>query len=226
MPNILVVEDEAAMRKGLKDNLEAEEYTVDTAPDGKTGLEKLLDGSYDLVVLDVMLPKLSGFDLLKQARAKGITVPVILLTAKSEEIDKVVGLELGADDYLTKPFSLREFLARVKAILRRSGQIQGGPGKAVFGEVAVDLAACSVERNGKAVAMTSREFEVLKFLWQHRNEVVSRDLLLTKVWGYDESISTRTVDNFIVRIRRKIEADPSEPKFLLTIHGTGYKLIA
>jgi DNA-binding response OmpR family regulator len=226
MPRILIVEDEAPMRNGLRDNLEVEGYDVDVAAEGTTGLEKLLKNTYDLVILDVMLPHLSGFDILRRVREKGFTTPVIMLTAKGEEIDKVLGLELGADDYVTKPFSLRELLARVKAILRRAEQGGGGATSLmVLGELHVDFTTYNATLRGEAVEMTPREFELLKFLWEHRNQTVSRDQLLTNVWGYNEPVSTRTVDNFILKLRQKIEEDPAHPKHILTMHGTGYKLV-
>jgi DNA-binding response OmpR family regulator len=227
MSRILIIEDDPTMQTGLRDNLEFEEYEVDIVDNGKAGLERLLAQPYDLVVLDVMLPQMSGFDVLKNARAKGITTPVIMLTAKGEEIDKVLGLEMGADDYITKPFGLRELLARVKAVLRR---YEGGPASAPastvsLGNAEIDFHAYTATRSGKPVTMTPKEYDVLKFLWQHRNQVVSREQLLTNVWGYDETISTRTIDNFILKLRQKIEEDPSHPKHILTIHGSGYKLI-
>lgn len=227
MPKILLVEDEPQMQRGVKDNLEFEGYEVDVAGDGKSGLQKLLDNSYDLVLLDVMLPHMSGFDVCKKAREKGIATPIVMLTSKGEEIDKVLGLELGADDYITKPFGLRELLARVKAVLRRTeGSAGVATDKMVLGNVEVNFATYNASRAGEAIQMTPKEFEILKFLWQHRNKAVSRDQLLTNVWGYDESVSTRTVDNFILKLRQKIEEDPAHPKHILTLHGLGYKLIA
>jgi DNA-binding response OmpR family regulator len=170
-------------------------------------------------------PGMSGFDILRKAREKGVATPVIMLTAKGEEIDKVLGLELGADDYMTKPFSLRELLARAKAVLRRAdGTGEAGHVMRVS-DFEADFTAYTAKRSGMKVNMTPKEFEILKFLWQHRNQVVSRDQLLTNVWGYDESISTRTVDNFILKLRQKIEDDPAHPKHIITMHGTGYKLI-
>jgi len=225
MAKLLLVEDEPQMLRGLADNFEEEGYSVDTASDGQSGLDKILRNSYDLIVLDVMLPILSGFDILKRAREKGVRTPVIMLTAKGEEVDTVVGLELGADDYITKPFSLRELLARVKAVLRRSDRQEGANERMVIAGIEVDFVHLSAVRDGIAVAMTPKEFDVLKFLWEHRNTVVSRDQLLTNVWGYAASVTTRTVDNFIVRLRQKIEAEPSHPRFIITIHGTGYKLL-
>ncbi len=225
MADIIVVEDEPQMLTGLRDNLEAEGYAVDGAGDGKEGLRKILENTYDLIILDVMLPQMSGFDVLKKVRENGIGTPVIMLTARGEEIDKVLGLELGADDYITKPFSLRELLARVKAVLRRR---EGGPAfqtRMMLDDVQVDFSAYTATKGAESLTMTPKEFEVLKFLWLHKNTVVSRDQLLTNVWGYDESVSTRTVDNFIVRLRQKLEADPAHPRHIITIHGTGYKLV-
>jgi len=225
---ILIVEDELNMRLGLKDNLEFEGYEVETAADGAEGLAVATESTFDLIVLDVMMPKMSGFDVCKQLRTKGITTPIILLTAKGEEIDKVLGLELGADDYITKPFSLRELLARIKAILRRSEsapQKSGIDQPVLIGKLEVTFATYSVSCNGKDVQMSPKEIDVLRYLWENRNKAVSRDDLLNNIWGYDENPTTRTVDNFIVRIRQKIEADPNHPKIILTIHGVGYKLI-
>jgi DNA-binding response OmpR family regulator len=225
MARILLVEDEPKMQRGLRDNLEFEGHEVTVQGDGSSGLQTLLHESFDLVILDVMLPQMSGFDVVRKSREKGIRTPILMLTAKGEEIDKVLGLELGADDYVTKPFSLRELIARVNALLRRA--IPGGPGDTMMklGDVIVNFAIYIGSKNGKEFSMTPKEFEILKYLWQHRNETVSRDDLLTNVWGYDESISTRTVDNFVLKIRQKIEDDPAHPKIVITIHGTGYKLI-
>lgn len=228
MKRILIVEDELNMRLGLKDNLEFEGYEVETAADGAEGLAVATESTFDLIVLDVMMPKMSGFDVCKQLRTKGITTPIILLTAKGEEIDKVLGLELGADDYITKPFSLRELLARIKAILRRSEstpQKSGIDQPVLIGKLEVTFATYSVSCNGKDVQMSPKEIDVLRYLWENRNKAVSRDDLLNNIWGYDENPTTRTVDNFIVRIRQKIESDPNHPKIILTIHGVGYKLI-
>lgn len=226
MPKILVVEDEPEMQKGLRDNLKYEGYDVEVVGDGEKGLKKILEASHDLILLDVMLPQMSGFDICRKAREEGITTPIIMLTARGEEIDKVLGLEIGADDYVTKPFSLRELLARVKAVLRRK---EGGPSlgdvKVKIGELEVDFHSYVAVRRGKSIDMTSKEFEVLKYLWKNKNRVVTRDALLTDVWGYDETISSRTVDNFVVKLRQKIETSPSKPRHIITFHGTGYKLI-
>jgi len=226
MTKILLVEDEPKMQRVIKDNLELEGYDVAVVGDGATGLQKILDNSYALVLLDVMLPGLSGFDVCRKAREKGVATPVIFLTAKGEEIDKVLGLELGADDYITKPFGVRELLARTKAVLRRvEGAADGPAAKLKFDSIEIDFKKYTASRGGVTLQMTPKEFETLKFLWEHRNQSVSRDQLLTNVWGYDESLSTRTIDNFILKLRQKIEEDPSHPKHILTIHGLGYKLV-
>ncbi len=225
MSRILIVEDELNMRKGLKDNLEFEGYDVDTAEDGEAGLNKILTNDYNLVVMDVMMPKISGFDVCKTIRKKGITTPVILLTAKGEEIDKVLGLELGADDYVTKPFSLRELLARIKAILRRGENFTFNEGLIKIGKLEVDFSSYSAKEENDDVQMSSKEFDILNYFWKNRNKTVSRDNLLNEIWGYDETPTTRTVDNFILKLRQKIENDPNHPKIIITIHGVGYKLI-
>lgn len=226
MTTILIVEDEPAMQLGLKDNLEIDGYAVDVASDGLEGLEKINRGHYDLVLLDVMLPKLSGFDVCKSARSSGAAMPIIMLTARGEEIDKVLGLELGADDYMTKPFSVRELLARVKAHLRRSKStpLKESEGLAI-GRIKIDFNAFRAEENGVEVKLSHKEFEILSFLHQKKNLVVTRYDLLENVWGYQEQPTTRTVDNFIVRLRQKVEINPNQPKVILTVHGTGYKLV-
>lgn len=226
--SILIVEDEPNMRLGLKDNLEFEGYSVDLAEDGAEGLDKILKKPYDLIIMDVMMPKMSGLDACKKAREAGIEAPILLLTAKSEEVDKVVGLELGADDYVTKPFSLRELLARIKAILRRIA-LKKEPSKTTeikIGRLTVNFDTyTSHDANGQ-VRMSHKEYAILQYLLGRKNETVSRYDLLEKVWGYEESPTTRTVDNFIVKLRQKVEADPNDPHIILTVHGTGYKLIS
>ena len=211
MSKILIIEDEPNMRMGLKDNLEFEGYDVDIADDGETGLNKIIDNDYSLVLLDVMLPKMSGFDVCKTVRKKGLTTPIILLTAKGEEIDKVLGLELGADDYVTKPFSLRELLARIKAVLRRKEDFKGGDSKSKIlkiGNLDINFSSYSAFEDGSPIQLSHKEFEILNHLWKHRNSTVSRDNLLSEIWGYDENPTTRTVDNFILKLRQKIERDP------------------
>jgi DNA-binding response OmpR family regulator len=225
MTRILIVEDEPNMVAGLRDNFEFEGYDVITAPDGVAGLERALNEAPDLVILDVMMPRMSGLDVCKQLKTKRPSVPIIMLTARGQEVDKVVGLELGADDYVTKPFSIRELLARVKAVLRRSKTAPKEQEKYSFGEVEVNLKSCQVSRSGKELEFSSKEFELLKYFLFHPGEALSRDRLLEDVWGYDRFPTTRTVDAHIVRLRQKVEPKPEEPRFILTVHGTGYKFV-
>lgn len=223
MIRLLVVDDEPSMLMGLKDNLEFEGYHVSTASDGVEAYALLKSELFDLVVMDVMMPGMSGFDVCKKLRADGNPTPVLLLTARGQEMDRVLGLELGADDYLTKPFSLRELLARIKAVLRRTRPIESS--SLVIGLLTVDFSRQTAVRNGEAIALTHREFELLHYLIRKRGVAVSRDEILEHVWGYDESPTTRTVDNFILRLRKAVEIDPSQPAHILTAHGVGYKLV-
>jgi len=226
MAKILIVEDEQAMLLGLHDNLEFEGYIVDSAIRGDEGCTKILNEDYDLILLDVMLPGMSGFEILKKCRNKGITTPVIMLTAKAEELDKVIGLEFGADDYITKPFSLRELLARIKAILRRSGRYgeQDTHNKIIqIGRLSVNFENLEANENGEAIKMSHKEFEILNFLYKKNCQIVSRDELLDKVWGLDYQPTSRTVDNFILRLRQKIDTETTN--HIITVHGYGYKLI-
>lgn len=226
MQKILIVEDEPSMRLGLKDNLEFEGYEVLIAEDGQAALDVVSADKFDLILLDVMLPKISGFDVCKKLRKEGNATPIILLTAKGEEIDKVLGLELGADDYVTKPFSLRELLARIKAVLRRGETSQKSSDANVkIGRLTVNFSSYNASEENDSVQMSHKEFEVLHYLWDKKNNTVSRDELLANVWGQDVYITTRTIDNFILKLRQKIEDDPNHPKLILTVHGIGYKLI-
>ena len=222
---ILIVEDEPNMVAGLRDNFEFEGFEVLTASDGVQGLEKALKESPDLVVLDVMMPRMSGLDVCKQLKAKRPSIPIIMLTARGQEVDKVVGLELGADDYVTKPFSIRELLARVKAVLRRSQTLPKEQDRYTFGDVEVNLRSYRVLRNGQSVEFSSKEFELLKHFLCHSGETLSRDRLLEEVWGYDNFPTTRTVDAHIVRLRQKLEPVPDQPQFFLTVHGVGYRFV-
>ena len=227
MKKILIVEDESNMLRGLQDNLEFEGYEVDLAEEGKTGLEKIQKNKYDLILLDVMLPHISGFDICKTVRKEGIYTPIILLTAKGEEIDKVRGLELGADDYITKPFSLRELIARIKAVLRRteSAQPDNANDECTIGKLYVNFRTYEATSEDQPVKMSAKEVEILKYLCNHKNQAVDRYDIMNEVWGVNNEITTRTVDNFILKLRQKIEADPNNPKKILTIHGVGYKLV-
>ena len=222
---ILVVEDEPNMVVGLRDNFEFEGYEVITARDGVEGLQLALEESPDLVVLDVMMPRMSGLEVCKQLRAQRASIPIIMLTARGQEVDKVVGLELGADDYVTKPFSIRELLARVKAVLRRTSVLPKELDQHTFGDVEVDLRRCRVLKSGKALDVSSKEFELLKYFICHAGETLSRHQLLEDVWGYEHYPTTRTVDTHLVRLRQKLEPNPEQPQYFLTVHGTGYLFV-
>ena len=221
MTKILIVEDEPNMVAGLRDNFEFEGYEVLSAYDGSEGLEKALATSPDLVVLDVMMPKMSGLDVCKQLKAKRPSIPIIMLTARGQEIDKVVGLELGADDYVTKPFSIRELVARVKAVLRRSHTLPKEHDKYSFSDVEVDLRTCRISRAGKQVEFSAMEFELLKFLMSHPGRVFTRETLLSRVWGYEYYGGVRTVDVHIRRLRAKLGEDHA--RFIETVRGVGYR---
>lgn len=222
---ILIVEDEPNMVVGLRDNFEFEGYEVFTARDGVEGLQLALEASPDLVVLDVMMPRMSGLEVCKRLRAQRASIPIIMLTARGQEVDKVVGLELGADDYVTKPFSIRELLARVKAVLRRTSVLPKELDQHTFGDVEVDLRRCRVLRSGEALDISSKEFELLKYFICHAGETLSRHKLLEEVWGYEHYPTTRTVDTHLVRLRQKLEPNPEQPQYFLTVHGTGYRFV-
>ncbi len=222
---ILIVEDEPNMVAGLRDNFEYEGYEVITALDGIVGLERALSGDPNLVLLDVMMPGMSGLDVCKQLKAKRPSLPIIMLTARGQEVDKVVGLELGADDYVTKPFSIRELLARVKAVLRRASVLPRQYERYQFSDVEVDLRGCRVLRGNSPVEFSATEFELLKYFIAHPGENLSRERLLEEVWGYDHFPTTRTVDTHLVHLRQKLEPNPEQPQFVLTVHGTGYKFV-
>jgi len=222
---ILIVEDEPDMVLGLKDNFEFEGYEVTTAADGQTGLEKARSQQPDLVILDIMLPRLSGLEVCKTLRGEGFETPIIMLTARGQEIDKVVGLELGADDYVTKPFSIRELLARVRAILRRTDGTRKRLSNYAFGDVELDFEIYRAKRGGEPLELSPREFELLRYLIERKGETVSRDKLLEDVWGYESYPSTRTVDTHIAKLRAKIGDSGTDPRFILTIHGVGYKFV-
>ena len=224
-PRILIVEDEPNMVAGLRDNFEFEGYQVISTRDGVEGLERALSESPDLLILDVMMPKMSGFEVCKQLKAKRPSLPIIMLTARGQEVDKVVGLELGADDYVTKPFSIRELLARVKAVLRRARVLPKQRDRYSFSDVEVDLQGCRVMRGGKYLEVSTKEFDLLKYFIFHAGENISRDRLLEEVWGYEHYPTTRTVDAHIVHLRQKLEPTPEQPRFFLTVHGIGYRFV-
>jgi len=225
MSKILIVEDEPDMVLGLKDNFEFEGYEVVTEADGQAGLERARALKPDLIVLDVMLPKLSGLEVCKTLRGEGYEGPILMLTARGQEIDKVVGLELGADDYVTKPFSIRELLARVRAVLRRTEGKTKRLARYAFADIELDFEAYKATKGGEALDLSPREFELLRYLIERKGETVTRDQLLEDVWGYESYPSTRTVDTHIAKLRGKIGDSGSEPRWILTIHGMGYKFI-
>lgn len=222
---ILVIEDEPQMRLGLRDNLELEGYEVDTAADGDEGLAKAATFAPDLVLLDVMLPMKNGFDVCRELRARSAATPIVMLTARSADTDKVLGLELGADDYVTKPFSLTELLARVRAVLRRTGGQTPAADALRIGDLEVDFKLHQARRGKARVEFTAREFDLLRYFVQHIGHVVTREQILNEVWGYEEFPTTRTIDNFVAKLRQKIERSPHAPEHILTIHGSGYKFV-
>lgn len=222
-PHVLVIEDEERMRFLLADNLEFEGYEVTRASTAEEGLAKLMRHSVSLILLDVMLPFMSGFEFCHQVRSRGWRLPIIMLTARSDEADRVLGLDLGADDYVSKPFSVRELLARVRAQLRHTDRIVAD--EVLFDDVHVNLRQQLVTRAGRRLDLAPREFELLRYLLAHRGEVVSREQLLRDVWGYSHSPLTRTVDNFIAKLRAQLEPQPHDPHYLITVHGTGYRLL-
>ncbi|MFN0278251.1 MAG: response regulator transcription factor [Pyrinomonadaceae bacterium] len=226
--NILLVEDEKGLIMTLTDRLESEGFDVTSANDGKKGFDSAVSGGFDLIILDVMLPKKNGYDVARDLRQKGIDTPILMLTAKGETIDKVLGLKLGADDYLTKPFEMIELLARVEAMLRRSPhQTNGSTAEAFrFGSVTIDFKRAEVTRNSDTVELSAMEFKLLQFLIENRGTVHSRDALLDAVWGYDAMPTTRTVDVHIAWLRQKLEENPRHPFYIQTVHGMGYKFVA
>jgi DNA-binding response OmpR family regulator len=226
MSRVLVVEDDEAMAVALRDGFAYEGYEVTVARDGEAGLALAREQPPDLMILDVMLPRMNGLEVCKLLRGEGSELPIIMLTARGQEIDKVLGLKLGADDYVTKPFSFMELMARVEAVLRRVRP--GGRTKQAaqrFGDVTVDLARHEASKGGQALELSPREFRLLGYLLERRGEVVSREELLDAVWGYDSIPFTRTVDTHIAKLRKKIEDDPADPQYIITVHRLGYKLV-
>jgi len=228
MPTILIVEDEASLIIGLEDALAAENYDLMTARNGELGLKLALEEKLDLIILDIMLPKLNGFELLQELRRHNRRVPVILLTAKGREQDKVKGFELGADDYVTKPFSVRELLARVKAVLKRAGTATVLLDSYVVNGIHFDFKAMQARRGAELLEFSPRELELLNYLIAHKGEVLSRANILESIWNYDAETAptTRTIDNYIVKLRQKIEEVPDQPRHIITVHGRGYRFEA
>ena len=223
---ILIVEDEEALLKGLELNLAREGYQILTAATGEEGMRIALRENPHLVLLDIMLPGINGLDVCRELRHKGFDAPIIMLTAKSEEVDRVVGLEIGADDYVTKPFSRRELLARIRVRLRRQpARASEHLARYRFNEIEIDFEKCAAMKNGQPLELTAKEFDILRLMIRHRGEVISRDRMLNEIWGYDAYPATRTVDTHIVKLRQKLEDDPAEPKHILSIYGEGYKFV-
>ncbi len=226
MIRVLVVEDDEAMAVALRDGFTYEGYEVLVARDGEEGLRMAREEDPDLMILDVMLPKMTGLEVCKLLRGEGSRLPIIMLTARGQEIDKVLGLKLGADDYVTKPFSFMELMARAEAVLRRSRPNQGSQRPVhEFGNIVVDLDRHEATRDGTSMELTPREFRLLGYFLEHQGEVVSREQLLDAVWGYDTIPFTRTVDTHIAKLRKKIEDDPSDPRHIITVHRLGYKFV-
>ncbi len=221
---ILLIEDEPGLRLTLKDRLRKEGYRVDTASDGSSGFDQAADGGYDLIILDLMLPKKSGFDICRDLRQLGQKTPVLMLTARDQMLDKVLGLKIGADDYVTKPFEMLELLARVEALLRRAAtpatEISSGY---KFGSIRVDFRKTEVTRGEKVVALSAKEFHLLRYFIENRGATLSREKLLLEVWGYSYTPFTRTVDVHVAWLRQKLEDDPRQPQWIITIHGLGYR---
>lgn len=228
MKRILIIEDERAIRLALEDDFLAEGYQVDSATTGTVGLQKGSSGNYDIILLDIMLPEMDGFEVLKELRRRDVRTPVIMLTAKSQEIDKILGLEFGADDYITKPFSPRELQSRVKAVLRRvnikPGQVSEV--KFSFGEITVDFEKYECFKGNENIVLTSLEFDLLKYLVDRKGKVVSRNQIMNEVWGSDIFVAPRTIDTHILNLRKKIEDDPAKPKWIIGIRGRGYKFLS
>jgi DNA-binding response OmpR family regulator len=223
--HVLVIEDEPQMRAMLVDNLEFEGYRVTAVASGEEALQKCAHQQFALLLVDVMLPGISGFDVCEQVRARGLHVPIVVLTARTHERDRVQGLDLGADDYVNKPFSVRELLARVRAQVRRDDWHSPASEEFSLGDVVVRPRQRLVLKKGRRIVLSAREFELLRYLFAHRNEVVSREQLLRDVWGYHQLSVTRTVDNYVAKLRMHIEPRPHEPRYLVTVHGSGYQLL-
>ena len=228
MKKILIIEDEDSIRMALEDDFRLENYAVEVASDGIEGLAKGANPETDLIILDIMLPGMNGYDICKKLRGQGIKTPIIMLTAKGQEIDRVLGLELGADDYVTKPFSPRELQARVKAVLRRMEKEPDDHQKSLFrfGDLEVDFRQYECRKSGREVSLTAQEFGLLKYLIQNRGRVIDRYELLDEVWGKDVVVSPRTVDTHMANLRKKIEDDPNKSRLIVSIRGVGYKFIS
>ncbi len=224
MKRIFIIEDDTAIREGLETSLREVHYDVESESDGERGFSKVKRTPPDVLVLDLMLPSKNGEDICRDLRTCGIQTPILMLTSKGTELDKVLGLELGADDYMTKPFSLRELHARVKALLRRAPGTHP-PEEIEANGIWLNTRTREVRRDGTAIDLSSREFDILVYMMQHKNEVITRDMLLDDVWGYEHYPTTRTVDNYILSLRKKVELEPSHPRYIITVHTSGYKFV-
>lgn len=225
MSHILIIEDDGAIREGLSDNLSYDGHEVSAVETAEAGWDLIQAHPPDLLILDVMLPRMSGFELCRRIRSSGSRLPILMLTARSEEIDRVTGLDLGADDYLTKPFGIMELMARVRALLRRTQPAAVEPDRLTLGDVTIDFLKFEIHRGSEPLSMSRKEFGLLRLLASRPGEVFTRDELLDSVWGSDAYPSSRTVDNHVASVRTKIEPDPHSPRFLLTVHGVGYRLV-
>ena len=225
MKKILIIEDDPATLTGLEETLKTEHFEVTCVQNGNMGYEKATRDKFDLIILDLVLPDKNGIEICKDLRNKGVNIPILMLTSMKEEMDKVLGLELGADDYVTKPFSVKELVARVKALLRRGTKLVKDIEEFSFGNIFLNFKSYEARLRDKNIQMSSMEFKILKYLISHEGEVIERNKLLDEVWGYENFPSTRTVDNFILSLRKKIEVDPAKPKHLQTVHKAGYKFV-
>ena len=224
--SIMLVEDEPSLVLTLTDRLTSEGYEVESATDGERAEARLLETTFDLIILDVALPKKDGLDLCRDLRQRGVQTPILMLTARTQVTDKVVGLKLGADDYLTKPFDSLELLARIEALLRRRRGLPDRVSVEAFGDIEVDRPGAEVRRNGQPLDLSALEFKLLCHFLDHRGVVQSRDKLLDEVWGYEHAVQTRTVDVHVASLRQKVESNPAKPTFIVTVHGRGYKFVA
>jgi DNA-binding response OmpR family regulator len=226
MKQVLIIEDDSAILRGLKDNLESEHFKVLGESDGIKGYQAAKKSQFDIVILDIMLPSMNGMEICKQLRSDGVQTPILMLTSKGAELDKVMGLEIGADDYMTKPFSVRELIARINALLRRQSAIISEITEFSFDGIHLDFKKQEARKGRKVIDLSAKEFELMKYFVQRKGQVVTRNELLDDVWGYEVTPTTRTIDNYILGLRKKIEKNPARPVHLITVHTAGYKFVA
>lgn len=223
MKSILIIEDDVSILRGLKDNLEYEGYAVITETNGLNGLELALEKKPDLILLDIMLPGMNGYEICRKIKKEIPELPIIMITARGSEMDKISGLDIGADDYVTKPFSIPELMARVRALFRRTEDVYNIPDEFNFGNIKLDFKKYQALRNDKEIKLSSKEFLIMKYFIKHEGEAVHRHDLLNDVWGYDAIPTTRTVDNFVLDLRKKLERNPSKPQHIISVKGIGYR---